>query len=280
MGAANPVVVFADVSQAFLNRDAVSGAGEWLAAEDIILVLCSSTTRAELEVYQQKLGIRQPLICESGAAILVPNRYFPFEVACDRHLTGYQVVEFGRPYGEVVALLRRAAAYVDCEIVGFADLSIEQVAHDCGLTLAQARLAKLRDYDEAFRLVKPSPDALRRLWRALRAGRLQCTCRGSLYDHVGASVDRGACAAVLARWFRRWLGNVITVGLGDPRHLSSLLGQVDLLFMDASQHSTALPQLPRLNVGDSHSEWIDALCEMARHARRQHRLNRRMSAVG
>ena len=34
--------------------------------------------------------------------------------------------------------------------VGFADLSVEQVASVCGLTVAQATLAKRRDYDEPF----------------------------------------------------------------------------------------------------------------------------------
>lgn len=77
MNLSNSVVVSAEVSHTFLTKYPVfSRSRETLAADETILVLCSSMTRAELEVYQQKLGIKEPLICETGAAILIPDGYY------------------------------------------------------------------------------------------------------------------------------------------------------------------------------------------------------------
>ena len=68
-------------------------------------------------------------------------------------IAGYGVVEFGKPYAEVVALLHRAADRLGIKVVGFSDLSVEDVAIDCDPPLLQARLAGLRKYNEPFRVV-------------------------------------------------------------------------------------------------------------------------------
>jgi len=153
-----PAVVFAPVDQTFLSGEPSrlsADADDILAGEAVILILCSSMTRAELERCQQELGFVQPFICESGAAVLLPHGCFPFDVPSDRDLTGYHVIEFGRPYGEVVALLHRTASRLGIDVVGFSDMSIEEVASECCLSLSHARLAKLRDYDEPFAFSRP-----------------------------------------------------------------------------------------------------------------------------
>jgi predicted mannosyl-3-phosphoglycerate phosphatase (HAD superfamily) len=95
-------------------------------------------------------------------------------------IAGYGVVEFGKPYAEVVALLHRAADRLGIEVVGFSDMSVEDVAIDCDLPLLQARLAKLREYNEPFRVVNGKSGVLPRLSRALRAAGLDCISRGRL----------------------------------------------------------------------------------------------------
>jgi mannosyl-3-phosphoglycerate phosphatase len=123
-----------------------------LARCGIPLVLCSSRTRAEIARIQQDLGIVQPFVSENGAALFVPEGYFAFAPQGAQRRQGFEVVEFGRPYSEAVAALRATAASLGVQVIGFSDMSIADVARECGLSLSQARLAKLREYAEPFRI--------------------------------------------------------------------------------------------------------------------------------
>ncbi len=273
MRSSSSVVVFADVDQGFLasgSSAATSEGEELLAREHVNLVLCSSMTRAELEVCQQGLGIRQPFICESGAAVLVPHEYFPFDVPCDRELPGFHVMEFGRPYSEIVALLHRASMRLGIPVIGFSDLSIEQVADQCQLTLSQARLAKLREYNEPFRLVNPARDAHDRLWKALRAVRLDRVHRAS-YEHVGASIDKRTSVDMLISFYRRAFGAVVTVGLGNGANSSAIFHRVTVPVVAGA--AAALPgtssqwRISRLDVAIDRGPWMETIIELARRAR-------------
>jgi mannosyl-3-phosphoglycerate phosphatase len=221
-----PVVVFADVHAA--GRAAslpLADAQNTLARDGIALVLSSSMTRAELETVQQELAISQPFICESGAAVLIPHGYFSFDVPRDRDLTGYHVIEFGRPHAEVASLLHQTSTRLGIPVTGYSDLSIEQVARECGLSLSQARLAKLREYDEPFRLADSAPDAHDRLWKGLRAARLACT-HTDVYEHVGAAVDQNASAGILLSLYRRAFGTVLTLSVSKPFDRAALIDTI------------------------------------------------------
>ncbi len=97
-------------------------------------------------------------------------------------------------------------------MIGFSDMSVEQVAAECGLSLSHAHLAKLRDYDEPFRLMNPSNLLHDRLWRSLHNGRLSCTYRAQ-FEHVGAPVARRIGVAFLINLYRRVFASTLTVDL-------------------------------------------------------------------
>lgn len=194
----------------------------------VSLILTSRKTRAELEHVQQQLGIRDPFISESGAAAFVPAESFGGTVAGARPIAGYHAVEFGRAYADVVAALHRTARDLHVGIQGFSDMSVEDVARECQLTLLRARLAKLREYDEPFRILDPSPRARIRLFKALQAARLHCTSVGR-YHHVGALLNRDAAFNLLRALYRRAHGTVFTIGLVDVAAGPHLLKPADHL---------------------------------------------------
>ncbi len=234
--------------------------------EHLPIVLCSSKTRAELELIQQELGINQPFICENGAAAFVPRGYFGFSVAQARDAAGYEVVEFGKTHAEIVAVLRRIAARVDIEIVGFSEMSVEDVAVDCDLSLLQARLAKLREYSEKFRVVDAQPGALLRLFRGLNAGGLECTSRGR-YHFVGAICpdEGGRCLRAL---YRRAFGEIAIVAFGDHGSATTLLRRADVPLVvrsAADQTACLLARVPasRLSVADSLGTWAETILDIA-----------------
>jgi predicted mannosyl-3-phosphoglycerate phosphatase (HAD superfamily) len=184
-----------------------------LAAERIMLVFCSRRTRAEIEGFRQSVGVFHPFICEDGAAAFVPSRYFESPLHNARAVGGYEAIEFGARYDDVAAAVRRHADQLRIAVRGFADMSIEQVARECGLSLLTARLAKLREYGEPFRLLEPNHVAQARLVRTLASAGISCLPHGSFLHAV--SVDGPTSAiAVLRSLYGATFGRVFTVTTG------------------------------------------------------------------
>jgi mannosyl-3-phosphoglycerate phosphatase len=229
------IVVFSEVdgvlraphTQAFTRAAA---ALRQLSFHDTALVLCSGKTRAELEFVQQKLDITHPFICENGGAVIIPNSYFDFDVPDVRSVAGSQAIEVGWTYRDVVDILHRTADRLRIEIVAFSDMSIEEVAQECRLPLLQARLVKLREYEELFRLVDPSSSARARLFKALEAVNLRGR-EGGRFDRVGAPVGGAAGVNLLTSLYRRERGDVITVGVTDTTCEDSPLRRMNHVIM-------------------------------------------------
>lgn len=199
---------------------------ERLSANNAALVLSSGKTRAELEFIRDRLSISDPFICENGAAVVVPFGYFGWDLPNSREIAGYQAFEFGQPYADVVGALRRTAARLKLGVVGFADMSIEDVARECEVPLMQARLAKLRDYSELFRLASDDGLARRRLATALQMVRLDCI-PGYPFDAAGAQVDRKLGVNLLTNLYRREVGEIWTVAMPGALRPDSLIDLID-----------------------------------------------------
>jgi len=226
-------VVFTDLDGTLLDHHTYSfaGAGEALALlhrRHIPLILCSSKTRAELELLQLDLRVGQhPLISENGGGIFVPRGYFRFAIEGARLLSGYEVIEFGLPYSRLVESLQRAAQAQRVRVVGFSDLSAEEIAAECGLSLLEARLAKLRDYDEPFRIPGADPAARSHLLTALHRDGLRCT-RGGRYHHLTGRNDKGRAIRALKALYQKAGHRVLAIGLGDGLNDLPMLREMDI----------------------------------------------------
>ena len=213
-----PIVVFVDIDTV-PPPDALCGQRqahllETLAHERIMLVFCSDRTRAQMESTRQAFGVFHPFVCEGGAAAFVPERYFGSDLENSRRIGGYQAIEFGTPYEDVVETLRRLSERLNVGVMGFNDMSVEQVSRECGLSLLEARLAKLREHGEWFRMLFANPVAERRLIRALEAAGLNCR-QGDPFHHVGTARGPGPAIAVLTTLYRVAFGNLMTACAGD-----------------------------------------------------------------
>ncbi len=273
-----PIVVFVDVEGVLRDRPRPSFAAaastlKLLARDEVPLVLCSSRTRAEIEHLQQELGItHHPFISENGGAAFVPAGYFASGVPSAREVAGYWAVEFGRPYAAVVDTLHRTAERLRIEVRGFSDMSVEEVARECHLPLLQARLAKLREYEELFYILDPSPSARSRLFKALHAQHLRCIS-GHRYDHVGAPVDNGVGVELLGTLYRRAFGPMLTVGLAAPLAEGRLLQLVDYPVIVQHDEANATPRLLKkastthLIAADNEAGWAEAIVDIVARLR-------------
>jgi mannosyl-3-phosphoglycerate phosphatase len=96
-------------------------------------VLCSSRTRAELEIIQQEFHFRHPFISENGGAVYLPRGYFS-PSAGPADMSGYDVITFAGRHQQVVEILRRTAEAQAIEVRAFNGMSVQEVADECGLT--------------------------------------------------------------------------------------------------------------------------------------------------
>lgn len=232
-----PLVVFSDLDGCLLDRETYDDAAarpalERLAREGIPLVLCSSKTRAEVEVHRARLGLPDPFIVENGGAIVIPEGYFPAPPPGTHAAGPYRIVELGVAYARLTAALREIAAATGLRLRGFAEMEPEEVAALTGLDLEAARRAKAREYDEPFVADLGAAD-VERLGREARARGLTLTQGGRLY-HLTGGATKGAAVELLTDLYRSLSPEVATAGLGD--------GANDLPMLEVVDHPIVIPR--------------------------------------
>jgi mannosyl-3-phosphoglycerate phosphatase len=242
--AKRPVILFLDgeaiPAPLRSGPDRVAAALETLVADRITIVLCAHRTRAEMERVRESLGVFHPFLCEGGAAAFVPERYFGSPIENARAIGGYEAIEFGMPYESVVHRVQRIAERQGVDVQGFNDMSVAQVAHECGLSLLDARLAKLREYSECFRLRRPDPVAEPRLLNSLHSAGIE-TRRANDFWQTSLPGGFGQAVSVLTTLYRMTLGRTVTACLGTPRFESALAPHVDAVIGDIQEVTCEQP---------------------------------------
>lgn len=197
-----------------------------LQDKEIPIIFCSAKTRAEQEVYREELGINDPFIVENGGAIFIPKDYFSFSFAYDKVTQDYLVIELGTPYTKVRQKLKKAEEESGCRIIGFGDLSVEEVAQRTGLNLKFAELAKQREYDETFEIGADKIKMQSVLNKIEEVG-LSYVHGGRFYDAMGGN-DKGKAVKILAELFKQKFGEIRSIGIGDSSNDMPMLAVVDI----------------------------------------------------
>jgi mannosyl-3-phosphoglycerate phosphatase len=199
-----------------------------LSARRIPLVICSSKTKPEIEYYRDKMDNHHPFISENGGGIFIPKGYFHFDIRNGEWIVreegDYIVIRLGAYYPQ----LREAVASLKKEgfrIKGFGDMTPEEIAKVTGLEMAEAKMSKMRDFDEPF-FFTGNDEEQRKLLDAIRGKGFSCT-RGRFFHLLGNS-DKGKAVTILTALYRKASGNITTVGLGDNPNDLPMLGSVDM----------------------------------------------------
>lgn len=229
-GSQPKLVVFTDLDGTLLDRATYSympavSSLELLRQQKIPIIFCSAKTSAEQEVYRKELGICDPFIVEDGGTIFIPQGYFPFDFDYHRSTSKYFVIELGMPYQEVRHRLRRIRRERGLNFKGFGDLSSGEIAVGTGLSVDGSRRAKRREYSETIKF-DCAREEIERTLSAIEEAGLKYA-RGGMYYNVGAN-NKGRAAGILIELFKRKLGEIMTVGLGDSLNDLPLLSVVDI----------------------------------------------------
>jgi len=271
-----PGIVFTDLDGTLLDHDdygwePARPAVEALSRAGVPLVLCSSKTRAEMLAVQKDLGVAGPFIPENGGAVLLTGAG-PWAAEFPSKLKGLPARLFGAPYAELrsgfVELRRRFGP----GMTGFGDVDDRQVAEWTGLPLAQARLARERDFDEPF-LWEPEPEGRRvDAARSWLAGRGLNLTRGGRFWHVTGMCDKGKAV----RWLllaagRLWGAVPRSLALGDSENdlpMLQVVGEGVLVERPGGGHLPTRPRALHTVGGVGPVGWARAVEEWLARGRR------------
>jgi mannosyl-3-phosphoglycerate phosphatase len=225
------LVVFADLDGTLLDDtysyESAKPIITKILSMGVSIVFCSSKTRAEIEHYRQKMGVCDPFIVENGGAIIIPKNYFPFIPTCSKHTEKYDIVGLGVPYAVVREKLARIKLEIGAGIIGFGDLTAEEVAAETGLPLSLARLAKKREYDEPCRLLWGNEKEV--LAAVEKEGLV--LVKGGRYFHLLKGSDKGKATAALKDLYAKAFSRTVTFGVGDSPVDMPMLKAVDVPFL-------------------------------------------------
>ncbi|MFQ5862972.1 MAG: HAD-IIB family hydrolase [Candidatus Brocadiales bacterium] len=226
-------IIFSDLDGTLLSHDSYSWeeatpALEVIRKRDIPLILCSSKTKSEIELYRRGLGNEHPFISENGGGIFVPIGYKGFQLQYDVIQEGYWVICPSVGYPSLVKALGEIRERSGLKIRGFSDMSDEEVAMVSGLGLEEARLARKRQFSEPF-LVEGEADGLR---EAIKTIGFECT-EGRRFFHLMGNIDKGKATRKLAEIYKQNCPGVatVTVGIGDSLNDLPMLEAVDIAIL-------------------------------------------------
>ncbi|NYT18835.1 MAG: mannosyl-3-phosphoglycerate phosphatase [Methanosarcinales archaeon] len=263
-------VVFTDLDGTLIDHDTYSYEAakpvlEMLKQKEIPLIFCTSKTRAELEVYVEELECRHPFISENGGAIFIPEGYFDIDIKFDHKVGNYNVIELGTSYSRLKDALMEISKNSGIDIINFGNMTTEEVSKDTGLDLHSAGLAKIREYDEVFRIFDETEDKASRMMELISSAGYNHT-RGGRYWHIIGNNDKGKAVRILSDIYRQQFTDVTTIGLGDSLNDLPMLESVDvpvLVQKPGSLHDPSItdPKIKRVK-GIGPIGWNNAITEM------------------
>lgn len=224
------MIVFTDLDGTFLNHDNYSfqeseKALEKINKKEIPLVFTTSKTKTEVELLQKKVGIKEPFIVENGAALFIPKNYQGFDFSFLKEFGEYFIFQLGVPYSKVVTFYNENKE--EFGMLGFSDMSIEDVVTHTGLSYESAKISKERGFTEPILL--EDENKLESLVEKASLAGLKITKGGRFYHLIGEEQDKGKAVEKCVQLFQEIYDTKITsIGLGDGQNDVPLLESVDV----------------------------------------------------
>lgn len=223
-------IIFTDLDGTLLDRDTYSfehsqTALRLIKGKGVPLILSSSKTRAEIEVYRRRLENNHPFVSENGGAVFIPKGYFFSPFYFDKESDGYMVLELGTSYHRIIKVLDSIKKETGIRIKGFFDFSEGEIASLCGLDLKQAESAKEREYDEPF-IIKGGEKEIEIVKRKIREKGMNHVW-GGRFHHILGNNDKGKTVQILKELYSKEVPSILTVAIGDSSNDLPMLLAVD-----------------------------------------------------
>ena len=226
------ILIFTDLDGTLLDHHSYSPApaDRYIRSLDqagVGVIAVTSKTRAETEQLMGSIGSDALFSTENGSIIHAP-RGFPWTASQEpqHHVMGVSYVAIQDQLANLPSVIRS-------RIRGFADMSAYDISQETGLSLADARKAKMREASEPF-LWSGSEAELFDLGKAVEAAGLTIQ-RGGRFYHLTGGADKKLAMQWMRRQFLRHIPDlpIVTIALGD--------GPNDLKMIEAADHGVIIP---------------------------------------
>jgi mannosyl-3-phosphoglycerate phosphatase len=226
---------------------------------DTRIALASSKTPTEMIELVRHCDSDPVLIFENGSGMAWREA-----VLCrpgEKRLDGFEVELFGRPYADVVAVLRNMRFDRSYHFRGFSDMTPGEVAARTGLSPFAAEKARHRVASEPI-VWEGTAEELRDFEEDLGDRGLELV-RGGRFYHVGSHMNKGRALKRLWRTLRFQFGvRATTVACGDAPNDLDMMERADHAVVFPSRSGGYLepdnPNTSRAPVAGA-SAWLDAV---------------------
>lgn len=224
------LIIFTDLDGTLLDRDTYSSeraqpALHLIRQKSIPLILASSKTRAEIELYRKNLRNNHPFVSENGGAVFISKGYFSFPFYFGKELNGYFVLELGTFYPQIIKVLDSIKKETGILIKGFSEFTEEELTFLSGLDLKQAELAKKREYDEPF-IIEGGEKEIEIVKRRIREKGMNYVW-GGRFHHILGHNDKGRAVEILKGLYSKEFSSTFTGAIGDSVNDLPMLLAVD-----------------------------------------------------
>ncbi len=223
------VLIFTDLDGTLLDFDTYSFEDakktiEALKEKCIPIVIVTSKTRSEVEDIREKLGINDPFIVENGGGIFFEKGYRNFYIPNCKSDDGFCIVRLGKSYEEVRDFFLTLKKKFP--VIGFGDLSVDEIMELTGLDLESASKAKRREFSEPF--IAPK-SMLPKLKKFVEEKGFNIIEGGRFFHLISSSQSKGKAVKFVVDVFCKNLKvKVISIGLGDSPNDEDMLNSVDI----------------------------------------------------
>lgn len=192
------------------------------------VIFCSSKTAAEIVPLRQQMAITAPYVCENGAAVAGLSDH-----------DGASAEVLGVEFPVIAAFLGQVRRDYHFKFTGFSDMSDQEVVDCTGLTLAEAALAKRRQYSEP--LIWQDSEANKAIFLQLVAKAGLQALQGGRFLTVAGDTDKGRAVDWLRDFYQRKVAKPVQViALGDSPNDEAMLDAADIAVIIKSDKSSGI----------------------------------------
>lgn len=225
-------IIFTDLDGTLLDKDYSFKKAEeglkLLKEKNIPLIICTSKTRAEIEKYRKKIKNKHPFISENGGAIFIPKDYFKFSFKYTKKTKDYYIIELGERYKKLREELKKIESKTRTKIISFGEMSLKNISYETNLPKEEVKLARKREYDEAFRIIGKGKD---KILREIKKRNLNYL-KGGNYFHIIGENDKGKAMNILKNIYEKENKKKIkTLAIGDSYNDKEMLKNADESFL-------------------------------------------------
>ncbi|OQX92206.1 MAG: hypothetical protein B6D58_04210 [candidate division Zixibacteria bacterium 4484_95] len=230
----NNLVIFTDLDGTLLDKHTYQPGVSLASLErcrrlKIPVIFVSGKSRAEMELVRKELNNDSPFISENGGGLYLPVKDFQAPEGASR-IDSYWCLCYDENIGDVRNVLLKSATEAGIEVKTFDQITALEVSELTGLNLEHSKLAKIREFDEAFVIIDETPEKLKTLREKIASHGYRYT-HGGHFHHIMGNFDKGYRVDQVKKIYLSMNPTTKFAALGDACNDLPMLKIVDYPFL-------------------------------------------------